>query len=79
MADPLHRNVVCCLAFCVLLAAPRALRLVSFGELWGNGVWGVMVRGVYAALDGDAHEGEGGKEGKIPERDAGTREQPCLR
>ncbi|KAJ7925579.1 hypothetical protein B0H13DRAFT_2248863 [Mycena leptocephala] len=31
------------LAFCVLLAAPRALRLVSFRELWKNGVWGVRV------------------------------------
>jgi hypothetical protein len=60
------------LAFCVLLAAPRALGLVSFRELWGNGV--------YAPLDGGAHEGEGGKDsegGKDPGE--GRREQPCSR
>jgi hypothetical protein len=58
------------LAFCVLLAAPRALRLVTFRDLWKNGVWGVRVRGAYESVPQDADAD--GEKGKIPERDGGS-------
>ncbi|KAJ7830217.1 hypothetical protein B0H13DRAFT_1916036 [Mycena leptocephala] len=50
-------------AFCVLLAAPRALRLVSFRELWGNGVYAPLDRGALRERVGRREKSRRGTQG----------------